>query len=505
MNKQSYLIDTNIIIGLEDNHTVKPAYSQFIQLSAKHHVDIFVHAAARDDIAQDKDANRRAISLSKLNKFQTLEKVRGLGEAELNTDFGPLKKHNDIVDATLLHAVHIGAADFLVTQDHGLHARALKFSADLARRVLFVADASQLLVTTFEPTQVPIRHVEAVSAHTIPVTDKFFDSLRDGYPGFDNWWKNKCVANRRQCWVVSDDKEIAGLIVHKNEASKDTDSTLSGEHILKICTFKVSPEKRGVKLGELLLKQALWYAQRNSYDLIYLTAYAEQAALRSLLEYYGFQHTASKPDGELILEKQMLAGPLDCPSGLTVFEADRRYYPRFISDGVRAFGIPIQEDYHDTLYPDLKGALQLDMFGQAGPGRPGNTIRKVYLCRAQSNLDKPGSVLFFYKSASKMAPSQAITSVGILESVTLAKSTRELMLLTGGRSVYSEKQLEDWGASEERPIKVINYLLVGYAVPAVGLQELKDMGIVKGKNPPQSIYEIAPEKTQLLIQRANLG
>lgn len=34
-----------------------------------------------------------------------------------------------------------------------------------------------------------------------------------------------------------------------------------------------------------------------------MTTYDGQAALIDLLEYYGFQHTATKPDGELIYEK----------------------------------------------------------------------------------------------------------------------------------------------------------------------------------------------------------
>lgn len=404
MSTQSYLIDTNIIIGLEDNHTVNPAYALFSSLAAKHKVDVFVHSAARDDIAQDKNTKRRAISNSKLAKFQTLEKVKGLTKQNLVDEFGRLRKHNDVVDATLLHAVSIGAVDFLVTQDQGLHDRARRHSADLSRRVLFIADAAQLLTSTFEPKQVPIRHVEEVSAHTINVSDEFFDSLRDGYGDvvFNRWWKEKCVSGRRPCWVVYDNEELAGLVVRKDETADDTDATTKVPHILKICTFKVSPEKRGVKLGELLLKQVLWFAQSNAYDLAYLTAYEDQVALINLLEFYGFVHSASKDDGEMIYERLFSKDLLTQKSNQSVFDADRLNYPRFVtSKGVRGFGIPIQEDYHDTLYPDLRNPIQQDLFKDADFGaglkRPGNTIRKVYLCRAASNLGDAGSILFFTK------------------------------------------------------------------------------------------------------------
>lgn len=511
MSSQSYLIDTNIIIGLEDNHTVKPAYSTFSSLAAKHKIDVLVHEAARDDINRDKNAVRKKISLSKLEKFQKLAKVKGLRKSDLEKDFGTLPKHNDIVDARLLHAVKIGAVDFLVTQDQGLHDRAQKHSTDLSRRVLFVADAAQLLQSTYEPKEVPIRNVADVSAHTINVEDRFFDSLRDGYgrKTFNKWWKEKCVKGRRPCWVVYDNDELAGLIVRKVESGDDTDATQKLNKILKICTFKVSPEKRGVKLGELLLKQAFWYAQSNGYDLAYLTTYAEQAALINLLEYYGFEHTSTKDDGELIYERRFSSDILKPADGQKVFEADRLNYPRFVTSGsVRAFGIPIKEDYHDILYPDLRNAKQSDMFKDApGTGvmkRPGNTIRKVYLCRAPSKLADPGSILFFYKSKSSEPPSQAMTAVAILEEVAIANSTKELMQLTGGRSVYSEAELQAWEA-EKKPVKVINYLLAGYIDPPIELQELQDKKVIGGKNPPQSIYELRGSKLQSLLQRINLG
>lgn len=508
MRQQSYLIDTNILIGLEDYRAVETAYAKFTSLAAAHKITIFVHEAARDDIARDKNIERRRISFSKISKYQIFGKQRGLSQADLEAEFGSLKRPNDIVDATLLHALKSDAVDFLVTQDRGLHERAFKHSAELARRVLFVGDAVDLLTQTYEPKQVPIRHVAEVEAHTINHKDKFFDSLREGYPEFNEWWREKCVRQHRSCWVVYDDDDLAGLIVRKDESDKDTDAVTKASRILKICTFKVAPDKRGVKLGELLLKQVLWYAQRNGYDLAYLTTYEDQASLMNLLEFYGFVHTGTKCNGELIYERAFSSAKLVHDPLISIFDAARKNYPRFlVTDQVRGFGIPIKEDYHDTLYPDLWVPKQPDLFVGASradrPTRPGNTIRKVYLCRAPSNLGDAGSLLFFYKGASKDRPSQAVTTLGILESVTLAGSTRELMQLTGGRSVYSELQLEQWQATTVKPVKVINYILVAYIDPPIGLEELRALGIVNG-NPQQSIYEIPSDILPRLINRANL-
>jgi hypothetical protein len=92
----------------------------------------------------------------------------------------------------------------------------------------------------------------------------------------------------------------------------------------------------------------------------------------------------------------------------------------------------------------------------------------------------------------------------VFEEVQSATSTKELMQMTGGRSVYSEAELAAWGASAERPVKVINYLLAGYIDPAISYADLQKAGIIGG-HPPQSIFEIRGAKLDDLLSRLRLG
>ena len=502
-NRHSYLIDTNILIDLEDHHVIQEAYANFARLAASYNINVFVHEVAKDDIARDNNTQRRKISLSKIDKYQTLDKFRGLQRSELEADFGPLKKDNDVTDAILLHALKRNVVDFLVTEDKGLHDRAQRFSLELGQRVLFIADVTELLKQTYEPQSVPIRDVEEVKAHVIDHKQPFFDSLRASYAGFDEWWRTKCIKQHRSCWIVSDNDELAGLVVWKEETGDDTDAVTQAEHILKICTFKVSEDKRGMKLGELLLKQVLWYAQKNKYNLVYFTTYPDQDSLRNLVEFYGFRNAKENQQGELIYERDFASEKLFRKPEENCFEIDRKNYPRFIlTKETCGFIIPIEEKYHDKLYPDLHQCQfsQLDLFSSK---KPGNTIRKVYLCRARSNLSDPGSILFFYKSKSETPPSQAITAIGILENMTPATSLKELMRLTGGRSVYSETELISWEASPTKPVKVINYLLVNYIELPIKFLELHQMNVIKVY--PQSICTVSNYLLYKILNRVNLG
>jgi len=91
-----------------------------------------VHEAAIDDIKWDRDVARRNISLSKVKKFEQLSKFRQPLKEDLVARFGPMPKPNDAVDVSLLDALAIGAVDFLVSQDQGVHGR--------ARRVAYPVD-----------------------------------------------------------------------------------------------------------------------------------------------------------------------------------------------------------------------------------------------------------------------------------------------------------------------------------------------------------------------------
>src|SRR5262249_50745864 len=143
------LIDTNVIIGLEDAGEIKQRFADLVRKCGENSIAIFVHEASKEDISRDKDMARRTSTLSKIAKFQLLKGVATPNEAVLGARYGSIKKANDLVDVKLLHAASINAVDLLVTEDDGLHRRAKPIG--LAERVFTVADALAWIEQTFEP------------------------------------------------------------------------------------------------------------------------------------------------------------------------------------------------------------------------------------------------------------------------------------------------------------------------------------------------------------------
>ena len=193
-----------------------------------------------------------------------------------------MPKPNDEVDVALLHALDINAVDFLVTQDQGIHRVPGEHHRPLEIEILTVSDAVVWLRAAFKSLQVRLPLVEELPSHAVPLSDEIFDSLREGYLGFDQWWRTKCVAEHRPCWVVSIGGEIAGLVVRKEETHAQAGTRHPGAQDTQGVHLQGETEIRG--LGELLLKQILWFAPRNAFDLVYLTTFDSQAVLMEVYD-----------------------------------------------------------------------------------------------------------------------------------------------------------------------------------------------------------------------------
>lgn len=502
MKELKLLIDTNIIIGLEDHKEITASFSKLLQQCQKHGVKVFVHEASKEDIARDKDAARKQIILSKLEKFLPIEGIHIPPIEELSATYGHIGKSNDHIDVILLYTLHQNIIDFLVTQDRGLHKRASYVG--LEDRIFRVEDALVWLRDTFEKISVSLPYIEERQCHQLNQRDDIFVSLREDYNGFDSWFVESCVKSQRECWTIHFQDEIAGIAIRKDESLEDLLEKVptSSSHfvappskILKICTFKIKTKFRGEKLGEQLLKQILWWSHKNSYDFVYLTVFPKHKYLIDMLVQYGF-NTIGRSEGELFLGKVFANGIFEKEPYDDALEYHRKYYPSYVSDEpIGKYLVPIRGEYYSTLFPENVSPVQFGLFGSvvqdATSKIPGNTIRKVYVCHSNIKKIKQGDILlFFHLKDNNSMHSQKLVSVGIVDGFDVTFWAEELMKLTAKRSVFTPEQLTQYTKNPKKPVKVINFLLAGHINPAILFDHMKTIGITGNY---QSIRTISHE------------
>jgi predicted nucleic acid-binding protein/ribosomal protein S18 acetylase RimI-like enzyme len=342
------LIDTNVFIHGESNKIIESEVAEFISLAIKHHITILVHPASLEDLGRDPDISRKNIHRSKFEKYPVLEN-NAKPDKYFNEALGEISRPQDEVDNKILYSIYKSAASFLITGDFGIHRKAGKLGIE--DRVLTVSQALLFLKKQFERYVPGHILLENIPIHILDLKSCFFDSLRENYPEFDEWFINKGKEGR-MCWCWREkDKELKALLIY---TEKDKQMFRENkEKTLKICTFKVSEDARGLKVGELLLKMAFEYCIKNNLTTTYLTTYPKKEYLRILLEDFGFKKIDETSQGELIYAKDFTV-PASIGE-MNPLDYCKEFFPSFYDGNrVNKFMVPIRPEYHDRLFKDYK-------------------------------------------------------------------------------------------------------------------------------------------------------
>lgn len=480
------LIDTNVIINLEDHKEIGKHYADLTRICSQYGITLYTHEAAQDDVARDRDAERKKVSFSKLEKYPRIHRTP-MEQADKERLYGPIRSPNDDIDTDLLVSLHFDTADLLVTDDRGLIDRVR--GTDLADRVLTIQDTVALLHDIFGVVTADFNHVQDKACNQFNPDDPFFTSLARDYPTFPAWYRG-CMRTQRPCWVMMLQSGIGGMIIHKPEFrhiagdQAELDAMgVPGNKVLKLCLFKVDENIRGEKFGEQLLKKAMDHAYRNEFDTTYLTVFPRHRTLIELLQKFGFRKCGEKGTGAAIedvyFKHAKVVALIPQPAG---FEFHKTFWPCVRLAGVEKYLVPVQPMFHDRLFPEAakRYAPQMQLFEDPRPKTPGNAIRKAYVSNAVTKEIPTGSIMLFYRSIDG-----AITSVGILESYFPANDLAELKVLVGNRSVYTEQELAS-KIGGHVSAKAMNFYYAKDLKNPVPLKVLRQMGLAQ----PQSIAQL---------------
>lgn len=433
------LLDTNIIIPLEDtSKTLDSSFAELRKLSTEQRHCLYIHPMQFEDIKHDKNEERKRIVLSRLGQYSQIENPPILSDHECHELGLSQSNDNDRVDNHVLFALYRGAVHLLVTNDEGIHRKASKIGLQdkvyrLEQFLLF------LQRYTTEPFAFNYTGVKERFLYEINKTQPFFESLRQSYAGFDEWFL-KCAEDQRKCWCIEDgDGNVVAICIYKHE--QDARLTDDGEvvpgRILKLCTFKVDVTARGKKLGERLLYIAFDYCVKNKLEWVYLHTFGEeQKTLVGLCTDYGFSRLGKYKQDDVYIKPMKLRDDA-CGS----LDSLIRYYPYFKdNESVQKFIIPIQPQYHEDLFPDfssMKGTLfEKD---QSLYSCQGNTIKKAYLCHSKIKTIRRGDIILFYRSKDR----KSIQCMGIVEDVLFSENIDEVFPAIAKRTVYKYSDIQN--------------------------------------------------------------
>lgn len=245
----------------------------------------------------------------------------------------------------------------------------------------------------------------------INLEDPFFDSLKQDYKEFKDWFNKKAHQNE-SAFVFYIDQKIDGFMYLKVEEEELNDVTPNKpcKRRLKVGTLKINAH--GTKLGERFIKKALDYLIYCNLDEIYLTVFDHHEGLIRLIEKYGFVKEVTK---------NTING---CEGGyfkrLTNKETHDIYksYPVINTIANRKHLLAIYPQYHSRLLPDsiLKTESSEKIIKDISHT---NSIHKIYLCGmnhiASVNI---GDILCVYRTSPEMGRANylsVITSLCVIE------------------------------------------------------------------------------------------
>lgn len=490
------LLDTNIIVHREASKVYNKDIGLLFNWLDKLHYEKCIHPVTIEEIKTYKDSDvvdTMKIKLENYNQLKTVSKDAPIITSLRSSD----KNVNDENDTTILNELVNNRVHYLITEDKGLHRKAKYLGIE--ERVYKIDSFIEKLV--FENpglTEYKVLSVKKEYFGNIKLEDPFFESFKEDYIEFENWFNTKSDKESYVCLIEDEVKAFLFLkIENETENYNDITPSFSAKKRLKIGTFKVT--STGLKLGERFLKVIFDNALINKVDEIYVTIFdkrEEQQRLVNLLEEWGFKYWGTKKTENGIenvyirdFSTRLTDNPRDC-------------YP-YVNRKSRVFLNPIWPDYHTELFPDsfLNNESPMDYI-ENQPHR--NAIKKVYISRSYYKNLVSGDIILFYRTGGYHQ--SVISTIGVVENViTNIQTEEEFIRLCRKRSIFNDDQLKEWWNfnPKNRPF-IVNFLYTDtFPMPKVNLRKLIEMEIIKSvDDAPRGFVQIKNDKFDEFLKEA---
>ena len=492
------LLDTNIVIHREAATVVQPSIGRLFAWLDRLGYEKCVHPASVAEIQQHADERVRRTFAAKLESYRLIQSL-----APVSAELEALSRELDVTpndrnDSLILNELHSERVDVLITEDRGIARKAERLGISAS---VFTIDGFLEKVTAENPqlADYSVLAVRRTIFGKVDVSDRFFDSFRVDYPGFDKWFNRKADET---AYVSRGADALVAFLYLKVEDERESYVDIAPQFLrkrrLKIGTFKV--ELNGFKLGERFLKIVFDNAVRLRVEEVYVTIFlrsVEQERLVKLLEDFGFQRHGQKRNGfgdETVYVRDM--------SRRHDTEDPRRSFP-YVSRAARALIVPIYPEYHTDLLPD--SILRNEKTGEYEDGAPHrNAIRKVYVSRSYFRDLARGDAIVFYRTGGYYKG--VVTTIGVVEGVHLNIKTEEQFIrLCRKRSVFTDAELRDqWRFNQQLRPFVVEFLYSYHFPRKPNLKELISHNVIKSvDSAPRGFELLTSEQFQAILTLAH--
>ncbi|EGQ0189044.1 hypothetical protein I1433_002842, partial [Listeria monocytogenes] len=277
----------------------------------------------------------------------------------------------------------------------------------------------------------------------VDLTDNFFESLKNDYPKFEEWFKKK---GENLAYVFRDEhKKIQGFLYLKEETEEDLSikPIFEKQRRLKVGTFKINAH--GTVLGDRFLSIILRKFIEENHSMLYVTIFKKHGTLISLFERFGFKKWGNKDNGELVYFKD-----------LTLHDNIYTDFPRFKNTSQKKYLLAIQPQFHTQMFPDSK--LKTEKSHCIEDLSFTNTVEKIYITKMRGVPSlKPNNLLLIYRtaeagrSAEFSAVGTSICTVVEYKNINDFSNLQSFLDYCGKGSIFSEQDLKRFWSQQTYP------------------------------------------------------
>lgn len=312
----------------------------------------------------------------------------------------------------------------------------------------------------------------------IELKDTFFDSLRNNYVGFDDWFMRKAQAEEKAL-VYYDGGQLKDFLYLKdeNEELQLEGKTLPAQKRLKVGTFKI--ERRGTNRGERFMKRILDIAVQFDFPEVYVTLFddtEELMHLRHFFEKYGFVEVGRKPHADGRSESVLLRDMTKHVGNIV------NNYPFINRLTGNKYLLSIKPDYHTKLFPD--SILQTEQYSILQDVSPTNSINKIYISWMEGlqNL-KPLDKVIIYRtsdgkgSAAYRSVVSSVCTVTEVKTINDFTNVDEFIRYANRYSVFAEHDLQCWYNAKPNFIVIKMLYNIAFRKKVIRKDIIKQVGI----------------------------